>query len=91
VHRLLAVEVDELLDREGISDEVAGGVLQTLLVFGRDRLAHVDGEAGLGDLSNAYFDGGTITGNQFNDIGCWGRHSVISSLAGVVYGTNNCQ
>lgn len=46
---------------------------------------------GLGDLSNAYFDGGTITGNQFNDIGCWGRHSVISSLAGVVYGTNNCQ
>jgi hypothetical protein len=46
---------------------------------------------GLGDLSNAYFDGGTITGNQFNDIGCWGRYSVTSNLGGVVYGTTDCQ
>ena len=46
-HRLLAVEVDELLEGEGISDEVGGGVLQALLVFGRDRLTHVGGEAGV--------------------------------------------
>jgi hypothetical protein len=46
-HRLLAVEVDEFLEREGISDEVGGGVLQALLVFGRDRLTHVGGEAGM--------------------------------------------
>jgi hypothetical protein len=44
---LPAVEVDELLEREGISDEVGSGVLQALLVFGRDRLTHVGGEAGM--------------------------------------------
>jgi hypothetical protein len=33
-HRLPAVEADELLEREGIADEVGGGVLETLLVFG---------------------------------------------------------
>jgi len=42
---LLAVEVDELLEREGIADEVGGGVLEALLLFGCDRLA--DGEAGM--------------------------------------------
>ena len=31
-------------------------------------------------LSNAYFDGGTITGNQSNDIGCRGRYSVAPNL-----------
>lgn len=46
---------------------------------------------GLGELSNAYFDGGTITGNQLNDVGCWGRYSVASNLAAVLYGTTDCQ
>ena len=46
-HRLLALEADELLEREGIADEVGGGVLETLLVFDCDRLAYVGGEAGV--------------------------------------------
>ncbi len=32
---------------EGVSDEVGGGVLQTLLVFSCDPIAHVGGEAGM--------------------------------------------
>ncbi len=40
-HDLVAVEVVELLEREAVADEVGGGVLETLLVRGRDRLARV--------------------------------------------------
>jgi hypothetical protein len=46
-HGLAAVEVDELLEGEGVSDEVGGGVLETLLVEDRDRFAHVSREAGM--------------------------------------------
>jgi hypothetical protein len=44
---LLAVEVDELPQRERVSDEVGGGVFETLLVLRRDALPHVCGEAGM--------------------------------------------
>jgi hypothetical protein len=44
---LLAVEVHELLQREGVSDHVGGGVLEALPVVGIDRLAHVCREAGM--------------------------------------------
>jgi hypothetical protein len=40
-HGLVAVEVDELLEREWRSDEVARHVLDGLLVRERDRLADV--------------------------------------------------
>jgi hypothetical protein len=43
-NRLLAVEVDQLLERERVSDEVGGGVLEALLVRSRDRLTHVGRE-----------------------------------------------
>jgi hypothetical protein len=42
---LASVEIDELLEGEGASDKVGGGVLEVLLVLGTDRLAHVRGEA----------------------------------------------
>jgi hypothetical protein len=43
----VAIEVHEFLQGEWVSDEVGGGVPQTLLVLGLDRLAHVCGEAGV--------------------------------------------
>jgi hypothetical protein len=42
---VLPVKVDELPEREGVSDEVGGGVLEEELVRGCDRLADVRGEA----------------------------------------------
>ena len=42
---LLAVEVDELAEREGVSHEVGGGVLESLPLLRRDGLPHVCGEA----------------------------------------------
>jgi hypothetical protein len=45
--RLVAVEVHELLEGEGVSDEVGGGVLEAQLVLGIDPLTHVRGEAGM--------------------------------------------
>ena len=54
-HRLLAVEVDELPEREGVADQVGGGVLETQLVRGHDRLAHVGGKAGM-SLGEELFD-----------------------------------
>jgi hypothetical protein len=44
-HGFAAVEVDELLEREGRTDEIAGQVLDGLLVLERDRLGDVGGEA----------------------------------------------
>ena len=44
-HCLLAVEVDELLEREGRPDEITCQVLDRLLVLEGDRLADVRGEA----------------------------------------------
>jgi hypothetical protein len=42
---LLPVEVDEFLEREGVSDEVGGGVLEAPPVRGCDSLADMRGEA----------------------------------------------
>jgi hypothetical protein len=44
---LLAVEVDELAERERVSHEVGGGVLEPLPLLRRDALPHVCGEAGM--------------------------------------------
>jgi len=46
-HGPVVVEVHELLQRQGVADEVGDGVLEVVLVLGRDRLAHVRGEAGM--------------------------------------------
>jgi hypothetical protein len=42
---LAAVEVDELLEREGVSDEVGDGIFEAQLVGGCDSLADVGREA----------------------------------------------
>src|SRR2546426_9177602 len=44
-HGLLAVEVDELLERERIPDDVTRHVLDGLLILERDRLADMGREA----------------------------------------------
>ena len=44
---LLAVEVDELPERERVAHDVSGGVLEALLVLWREGFADVCGEAGI--------------------------------------------
>jgi hypothetical protein len=44
---LAAVEVDDLSEREGASDEVGGGVFETPRVGRSDGVADVGGEAGM--------------------------------------------